>query len=637
MARILTIRGHQINSRSGRSPDSYGAPGLSLEAMKYLEVEVGKKVNVNFILTTPEELLERGWEQLDVILVSGDSYIDSPFIGASVIGRVLEKEGYRVGIIAQPSTAGPEDITRLGEPRLFWGVTGGSVDSMVANYTASNRRRKNDDFTPGGLNDHRPDRAVIVYANLIRHYFKNTRPIVLGGIEASLRRVAHYDFWDNSIRRSILFDAKADFLLYGMAEQSVLKLAWTLQNSESVHDVRGLCEIARTPPEDFLELPSYETVIADKLAFLEMFHIFYNNNDAITAKGLKQLHGDRWLVHHPPPATPSQAQLDSVYRLPFQRTQHPYYEKQGRVKALETIRFSISTHRGCYGECNFCAITVHEGRTVRWRSPESIIDEAKLLTHLPGFKGYILDVGGPTANMYGFECAIKKTKGCCRKRRCLYPEMCPVLRPTHQPQIELLRRIRRIPGVKKVFIASGIRTDLVLSDSDHGNKYLEEIINHHVSGQLKIAPEHSEWCVLEKMGKPGREDLVEFKKRFEKLTAKFHKKQFLTYYLIAAHPGCTETDMRELKRFSEQVLNISPEQVQLFTPLPSTFSALMYYTGIDPFSRRPLFVEKNQEHREVQKQILVGKTAVRTSGKQKKYPTADIPHERKNIRGRFRK
>lgn len=594
-------------------------------------------MNSQFIPTTPEELRERGWDRLDVILVSGDSYIDSPFIGTSVIGRVLEKDGFRVGIIAQPSTAGPEDITRLGEPRLFWGVTGGSVDSMVANYTASNRRRKSDDFTPGGRNDRRPDRAVIGYANLIRHYFKNTRPIVLGGIEASLRRVAHYDFWDNSIRRSILFDAKADFLLYGMAEQSVLKLARALQNPESVRDVAGLCEIAKTPPEDYLELPSYETVAADKTAFIEMFHVFYNNNDPVTAKGLKQRHGDRWLVHHPPPATPDQARLDSVYRLPFQRGQHPYYEKRGPVKALETIRFSISTHRGCYGECNFCAITVHEGRTVRWRSPDSIVAEAKLLTQLPGFKGYILDVGGPTANMYGFECAVKKTKGCCRNRRCLFPEICPVLRPTHQPQIDLLRRIRRIPGVKKVFIASGIRPDLVLSDSAHGNQYLEEVIHHHVSGQLKIAPEHTEGRVLEMMGKPGREDLVEFKKRFEKLTAKLHKKQFLTYYLIAAHPGCTETDMRELKKFTEQVLKISPEQVQLFTPLPSTYSALMYYTGIDPFSRRPVFIEKNQQHREHQKEILVGKTAVRKSFYPQKRPTGGIPRTRKTIKGGFRK
>lgn len=594
-------------------------------------------MNPNFIPTTPEELRERGWDRLDVILVSGDSYIDSPFIGASVIGRVLEKGGFRVGIIAQPSTAGPEDITRLGEPRLFWGVTGGSVDSMVANYTAARRRRKNDDFTPGGINDRRPDRAVIAYANLIRHYFKNTRPIVLGGIEASLRRVAHYDYWDDSIRRSILFDAKADFLLYGMAEQSVLRLARSLQNSEPVRDVAGLCEISRTPPEEYLELPSYETVAADKRVFIEMFRVFYDNNDPVTAKGLKQRHGDRWLVHHPPPAAPSQAQLDSVYQLPFQRGQHPYYEKQGRVKALETIRFSISTHRGCYGECNFCAITVHEGRTVRWRSPGSIIAEAKLLASLPGFKGYILDVGGPTANMYGFECAVKKTKGCCRNRRCLFPEICPTLRPTHQPQIELLRRVRGIPGVKKVFVASGIRADLVLSDSGHGNQYLEEIVRHHVSGQLKIAPEHSERHVLEKMGKPGREDLVEFKKRFDQLSAKLHKKQFLTYYLIAAHPGCTETDMRELKRFAGQVLKISPEQVQVFTPLPSTYSALMYYTGMDPFSARPLFVEKNQERREVQKQILVGKPAARTPYKQQKYPTGGIPHKRKNIQGGFKK
>jgi uncharacterized radical SAM protein YgiQ len=570
-------------------------------------------MDTHFLPTTPEELSARGWDQLDVILVTGDSYIDSPFIGAAVIGRVLEKAGYRVGILAQPDITSPQDITRLGEPRLFWGVTGGSVDSMVANYTASNRKRKrNDDYTPGGINDRRPDRAVIVYTNLIRRYFKNTRPIVLGGIEASLRRVAHYDYWSDAIRRSILFDAKANYLLYGMAEQSVVELAGALraqalQASESIAYVRGLCYIAKTPPADYLELPSYETVVKDKRAFIEMFHIFYHHNDPITARGLYQRHGDRCLVQTPPAPYPDQAQLDAVYGLPFQRAQHPYYEQQGPVKALETIRFSISTHRGCYGECNFCAIAVHEGRTVRWRSPDSVVAEAETLSRLPDFKGYILDVGGPTANMYGFECRRKNVKGSCEDRRCLYPVMCAQLKPTHQPQIELLRRLRRLPGVKKVFVASGIRYDMVLGDPAHGDDYLMDIVNYHVSGQLKVAPEHSEEGVLARMGKPGTKDLVEFKKRFDALSAQAHKDQYLTYYLIAAHPGCTEADMQRLKHFASQELHISPEQVQLFTPSPSTYSSLMYYTGLDPFSYEPLFVEKDAERRERQKQIVVEK------------------------------
>jgi uncharacterized radical SAM protein YgiQ len=560
-----------------------------------------------FLPTTPEELRERGWDRLDVILVTGDSYIDSPYIGTAVIGRVLEQAGFKVGIIAQPDLKNPADVARLGEPLLFWGVTGGSVDSMVANYTANKYPRKSDDYTPGGLNNRRPDRAVITYTNLIRRNFKNTRPVVLGGIEASLRRVAHYDFWSDSLRRSILFDAKADYLLYGMAEQSVLALARALQAGEDVSQQPGLCRIAKEPPSGYLELPSYETVVADKLAFIDMFHAFYRNNDPLTAQGLVQRYGERWLVQNPPAPYASQAEMDATAALPYQRTQHPYYERQGSVKALETIQFSISTHRGCYGECNFCAIAVHEGRTVRWRSPDSILREAVTLSRLPGFKGNLQDVGGPTANMYGFECHKKLTRGSCPDRRCLYPNVCPALKPNHQPQTDLLRRLREIPGIKRVFVASGIRYDMVLADREHGRLYMKEIVNHHVSGQLKIAPEHTEKHVLARMGKPGSDDLIRFKKMFDDLTAEAHKDQFLTYYLIAAYPGCSEADMQHLKQFASQELHISPEQVQIFTPTPSTYSSLMYYTGLDPFSRQPLFVEKDPNRRERQKQIVVEK------------------------------
>jgi uncharacterized radical SAM protein YgiQ len=560
-----------------------------------------------FLPVTPEEVAARGWDRLDVILVSGDSYIDSPFIGTAVIGRVLEAAGYRVGIIAQPVIDSPTDITRLGEPRLFWGVTGGSVDSMVANTSANRWRRKNDDYTPGGLNNRRPDRAVITYTNLIRRYFKSTCPIVLGGIEASLRRVAHYDFWSDAVRRSILFDAKADYLLYGMAEGSVLALAAAFKAGQAVTGLRGLCYIARQPPAGYLELPPYETVADDRLAFIEMFHAFYNNNDPLTAHGLFQRHAGRYLVQNPPAPYASQVELDAVYALPFQRAQHPYYEQQGPVKALETIRFSISTHRGCYGECSFCAIAVHEGRTVRWRSQESILTEAQTLTQLPGFKGYLQDVGGPTANMYGFECKKKLASGACEDKRCLYPIVCRALKPDHSPQVRLLRALRALPGIKKVFVASGIRYDLVMADQAHGDAYLGEIVTHHVSGQLKVAPEHSENSVLARMGKPGQESLLRFKRRFDELSSLAHKNQFLTYYLIAAHPGCTEADMLRLKQFASQELHLSPEQVQIFTPTPSTYSSLMYYTGLDPFSRQPLFVEKDIARRERQKEIVTGK------------------------------
>ncbi|BBB47896.1 YgiQ family radical SAM protein [Pelolinea submarina] len=563
-----------------------------------------------FIPTTPEEVRRRGWKNLDVILISGDSYIDSPLIGSAVIARVLEKDGYKVGIIAQPDIHGPADITRLGEPNLFWGVTGGSVDSMVANYNASRRKRHKDDYTPGGENNRRPDRAVITYCNLIRRYFKDSAPILLGGIEASLRRVPHYDYWSDSIRRSILFDARADYLLYGMADQSVLDFAECMDKGADPSGLRGLCFISKEPPSDsqnYEQLPPYESVVADPYTFARMFQTFYQNNDPLTAKGLYQLHGDRYLVHNPPAPYATQAELDAVYELPYQRAQHPYYEQQGPVKALETIRFSINSHHGCYGECNFCAIAVHEGRTVRWRSQDSIMDEAEALADLPDFKGYIFDVGGPTANMYGYECGLKLEKGACSDKRCIYPIVCPGLKPDHSQHLELLRKLRHIPGVKKVFVGSGLRYDLILADQKHGEEYLKELTEHHVSGQLKVAPEHSQDKVLNKMGKPGHAALLEFKERFDHLSRKAGLRQYLTYYLIAAHPGCSEADMRKLKDFASHELHISPEQVQIFTPLPSTYSALMYYTEMDPFTGEKLFVEKDMGKKEKQKRILTEK------------------------------
>ncbi|MBN2549523.1 MAG: YgiQ family radical SAM protein [Anaerolineales bacterium] len=566
-----------------------------------------------FLPTTRIELDRLGWHPLDVILVTGDSYIDSPFIGTAVIGKLLVEAGYRVGVIAQPDIHSEQDITRLGEPRLFWGVTAGSVDSMVANYTALKKKRKSDDYTPGGVNNRRPDRATIVYTNLIRRNFKPTRPIVLGGIEASLRRVAHYDFWSDRLRGSILLDAKGDYLLYGMAEKAVLELATCLRDGGEPRQIAGLCYLTNEAGlaehrETYLELPSYETVAQDKNAFIDMFHLFYQNNDPLTARGLYQKHGMRYLVQNPPAAHLTQAELDAIYRLDFERRQHPYYESLGRVRALETIQFSLATHRGCYGECNFCAIAVHEGRTVRWRSQESILEEASRLTQHPDFKGNILDVGGPTANMYGFECSKKLKRGVCRNKRCLYPQVCSLLEVDHQQQIELLRSIRRIKGVKKVFVASGIRHDLVLSDRSNGLSYLQEVVEHHVSGQMKIAPEHTEERVLHLMGKPGKASLLEFKQLFDRFSLQAGKSQFLTYYLIAAHPGCTNQDMINLKRFASQKLRVNPEQVQIFTPTPSTYSSLMYYTEMDPFTRQPIFVEKEPKRKEHQKTIVTQKS-----------------------------
>ncbi len=560
-----------------------------------------------FLPTTPQELDTLGWDALDVILVTGDSYLDSPFIGVAVIGKLLVQAGYRVGVIAQPDVQSARDIARLGEPRLFWGVTGGAVDSMVANYTAVKKRKHDDDMTPGGRNDRRPDRATIVYSNLIRRYFKDTAPLVLGGVEASLRRVAHYDYWSDKIRRSILFDAKADYLLYGMADRSVVELAHALATGSYAEGIRGLCTIAAGPKAGYLQLPSYQEVLSDKRAFIEMFHQFYLNSDPLVARGLCQQQDTRWLIHNPPALYLTQDELDAVHALDYERAQHPFYEQQGPVKALETIRFSIATHRGCYGECNFCSIAVHQGRTVQWRSQESILQEAERLTQRPDFKGYILDVGGPTANMYGFECAKKLKSGACPDRRCLYPDRCPSLKPDHSRQIELLKALRRVPGVKKVFVGSGIRYDLLLDDKKHGDAYLREVVRHHVSGQLKVAPEHTERRVLERMGKPGTEDLARFKEKFDRLSAEAGQQQYLTYYLIAAHPGCTETDMRRMRDFISRELEINPEQVQIFTPTPSTYASLMYYTEIDPFSGESLFVEKDLGRKRRQKDILTAK------------------------------
>ena len=563
--------------------------------------------NSKFLPTTKADMHAKGWDSLDVIIISGDSYIDSPYIGAAMVGRILEQAGYRVGIIAQPAMDSGMDITRLGEPRLFWGVTGGSVDSMVANYTASGRKRRQDDYTPGGENNRRPNRAVIAYSNLIRRYFKKTVPIVLGGIEASLRRMAHYDFWSDGIRRSILFDAKADYLLYGMAEHSVVALAKALLKGQNPRGIRGLCYKAKDTPDGYLRLPGYALVQKDKHAFIDMFHTFYRNNEPLNAHGLAQPHGNWWLVQNPPARYLTQEEMDAVYALPYQRGQHPYYEAQGKARALETIRFSINTQHGCYGECNFCSIAVHEGRTVRWRSQASVLKEAEEIAALPDFKGYILDVGGPTANMYGFECPLKLKEGACLDKRCVYPVVCPALKPSHARQIKLLRKIRHIPGVKKVFVGSGIRYDLTLADEAHGEAYIREIAREHVSGQLKVAPEHSQAKVLAAMGKPGHEQLLAFKGKFDRYSREADKEQHLTYYLIAAHPGCTQEDMWALKKFASRELHISPEQVQLYTPLPSTYSALMYHTGVDPFTRRPIFVEKNAGKRERQKRIIVEK------------------------------
>jgi uncharacterized radical SAM protein YgiQ len=567
-----------------------------------------------FLPTTARDMQILGWDRLDAILVTGDAYIDSPYMGVAVIGRILLDAGLRVGIIAQPDVDGARDIGRLGEPSLFWGVTGGSVDSLVANRTALGKPRRQDDLTPGGRNDRRPDRAVIVYANLIRRHFKQTRPIVLGGIEASLRRISHYDAWSERVRRSILFDAKADVLVYGMGEKSILEIARALKQKTDMQSIRGICYIsAQLPPPcaafqgpDIL-LPSHSRVAGDNDAFIDMFRAFYAHTDPRSARRLIQQQDTRYLVHNPPALPLTPAELDRVYELPYTYDVHPFYAGQGAVKALETIQFALTTHRGCYGECRFCAIAVHQGRQVVSRSQTSLLREAARLTRHAGFKGIIADVGGPTANMYGFECQRKASKGACAHKGCLFPKTCEKLPVNHHPQLELLQALRRLPGVRKVFVRSGLRHDLVLADRRHGRDYLLALLRHHVSGQLKIAPEHVEAEILQRMGKPGRESLEAFLKLFRQVAQEQAPRAYLTYYLLAAHPGCTLAHMQALRKYAQSTLRLLPEQVQIFTPTPSTFSTLMYHTQTDPFTRNPVCVERSSRGKQAQKEAVLKK------------------------------
>ncbi|MDY0360883.1 MAG: YgiQ family radical SAM protein [Desulforegulaceae bacterium] len=556
----------------------------------------------DFIPSTPQEIKQKGWDKLDVIIVSGDANIDSSFIGSAIIARVLLSKGYKTAIISQPDISSDKDIKRLGEPKLFWGVTAGAMDSMVSNYTASGKKRNKDDLTPGGINNRRPDLATIKYTNLIQRYFKNSAPVVLGGIEASLRRISHFDFISKKIRRSILFDSKADYLLFGMGEKSIIELAHCLKNKISPINIRGLAYISKEIPNNYELLPSYEEVLNDKDKFHEMFLKFYENKEPLNSNGLVQLHNDRYLVLNPPSPNLTQKELDEVYELPYTRKVHPFDLKKGEVRAVETINHSVTTHRGCYGECSFCAIAVHQGTTIVSRSEESILKEVEKITQMETFKGYITDLGGPTANMYGFECKKKISSGPCTNKKCLFPDVCRNLKPNHKKQIELIEKAEKIKNVKKVFISSGIRYDLILQDREYGEKYLKKLIENNISGQLKIAPEHCDDKILSLMGKPSSTSLKEFKSLFDRLAK--NKKLFLTYYFIAAHPGCTKKEMLNLKKFCINILKHNPKQVQIFTPTPCTISTMMYYTEKD-VSGNKLFTAKTNNEKEAQKNIII--------------------------------
>jgi len=546
-----------------------------------------------FLPTTKNEMTARGWQQCDVILVTGDAFVDHPSFGAAVIGRVLEEQGFKVGIIAQPDWRSPADVMRLGRPRLFFGVTSGNIDSMLHHYTANKKLRHDDPYSPGGRHGLRPNRAVIVYSNLIRQSCKDV-PIVLGGIEASLRRLAHYDYWDDTVRRSILFDAKADLLVYGMGERAVGRIAQLLNTEDGrqnieLMNVPGTAVIVRASelpkfgPSTYAELPSFEEISSSRDAFNQAFVIASSEANPHFGKRLLQKHGDRYLLINPPAMPMTAEELDAVYSLPYERKVHPSYTQP--VPALETVKYSITSHRGCYGGCSFCTLYFHQGPVIQSRSPESVAGEIKLLAKDPKFKGVISDIGGPTANMYGTGCKVDGREKFCRKPSCLAPQICQNLKPGQHPSVKLWHEALKVPGVKNVFVASGVRYDLAL----HDRKYLKELVQKHTGGHLKVAPEHCSAHVLKQMNKPGIGTFVEFLEIFRRLS---RREQYLVPYLISSHPGCRYDDMLELKRFLKQH-GLAVEQVQDFIPLPMTASAAMYHTGKNPYTGEELFVERS--------------------------------------------
>ena len=564
-----------------------------------------------FLPTTKEEMEKLGWNELDVILVTGDAYVDHPSFGVALIGHYLVSKGYKVGVIGQPDWRSDKDITRLGRPRLFFGITAGNVDSMVANYTASMKKRKNDDYSPMGQAGRRPDRATIVYANLVRRCFPDV-PIVLGGLEASLRRFAHYDWWQDRVRKSVLVDSKADLLVYGMAEKTVLNIARILEKTGDIDrckELRGVMYWSSHKPNDAIELPSYEEISMDKKKFAEAVKMQLLLTDPFRSVKLCQKQDTRYVVQNPPELPLEQAELDELYLLPFERRVHPFYESMGHVKAIDTVQFSITAVRGCYGGCAFCALTHHQTTHVVYRSEESILEEVKQLTKHPDFKGIISDVGGPTANLYGARCERREKQGQCA-RYCVFPSPCERAVPNHSSFLNLLRKIKSIPKVRHVFVSSGIRHDLVLSDPS-GEEFIKELV-HFTPGQLKLAPEHAHPKVLKFMRKPPAELFLVFKEKFEKLARLQGKERYVIGYFIVAHPGESEKENDYLKRFIQKKLGYKPQQVQIFTPSPGTLSTAMYYSGIDPLTNEEVFVEKSLKKRNWMKENIVGPKATRS-------------------------
>ena len=562
--------------------------------------------NKGFLPVSKEDMEARGWESYDFLILMGDAYVDHPTFGSTIIARVLEAEGFRVAVCAQPDWNTPDSLTSYGRPRLGVMLSGGNIDSMVAHYTVAKRRRGEDAYSPGKRTGLRPDRAVIVYSNLARRAFGDI-PVIIGGLEASLRRFAHYDYWEDKVRRSVLLDSGADLLVYGMGERATREIAARLASGtpvREIRDVRGTAFLTRDAADCVypkVACPSFEEVCASKADYARANMIQYEEHDPVTGKAILQPHGDRILVVNPPAIPLNTKELDEVAELPYVREPHPMYDALGGVPAIEEVRFSVAHNRGCFGACNFCSLAFHQGRMITSRSHESVLKEAKLLTEHPGFKGYIHDVGGPTANFRHPSCAKQKKAGMCRGRACLTPEACPNLDADESDYLELLRKLRALPGVKKVFIRSGIRFDYV--QADKSGAFLRELVQHHVSGQLKVAPEHCVDKVLDYMGKPPIKVYETFRQRYDSLNKKYGKEQYLVPYLMSSHPGCTLEDAVTLACW----LNRSgrqPEQVQDFYPTPGTLSTCMYYTGLDPRTMKPVFVPKSPHEKAMQRALM---------------------------------
>lgn len=559
-----------------------------------------------FLPVSRKDMEARGWDELDFLVVSGDAYVDHPSFGHAIIARVLEKEGYRVGILAQPDFHSPDAFLALGRPRLGVLVSAGNLDSMLNSFTAAKKRRHTDSYSPGNRSGLRPERATIAYCNRVRQAMGNI-PVVIGGIEASLRRFAHYDYWDDAVRRSILVDSGADLLVFGMGELQVVEIARQLDlgiRPGDIRDVAGTCWLASERESvwmEHVELPSLESVLSSKEAFAEAFRLFYLEQDPVRGKTLLQAHGSRWVVQNPPARPLETAELDAVYDLPYTRTAHPDYDSEGGVPAIQEVQFSLVSHRGCFGACSFCAITSHQGRIIQSRSRESLLKEAAFLARMPNFKGYIHDVGGPTANFRHPSCAGQAERGTCRGRDCLGSKACSKLDTDHSDYLDLLRAIRGLPGIRKVFVRSGIRYDYLLEGG--AEPFLSELCEHHVSGQLKIAPEHVSKKVTDLMGKSGKEAYLEFVEAYRSANRKLGKEQYLVPYFMSSHPGAGLGEAVELAEFLRDT-GIHPEQVQDFIPTPGTLSTCMYYTGIHPLTGEKVFVAKTAHEKRLQRALL---------------------------------